>query len=83
MTLVIFIIVYSAACETPKWQCPWTLGIMSLEVEREAWDGDMDQGDISIDMVVEILGEEELTCGVCTKEAKRKVQVSTIWNTSI
>lgn len=53
MTLVIFIIVvYGAACETPKWQCPWTLGIMSLEVGREAWDRDMDQGDISIDMVV-------------------------------
>lgn len=54
---------------------------MSLEVRREGWGRDMDQGVLSIHKVVEILGGKELTCGVCTEETKREAQVSALQNT--
>ena len=40
-------------------------------------------GVISILVGVAILGDEELTYGVCRGEAKRKVQGSTLGNTNI
>lgn len=57
---------YSEAYGTPKWQCPWALEIMGLEVSREGWNEDMDQEVIHIHIEFEILGEEELTNRVCT-----------------
>ena len=56
---------------------------MGLEFRRKSQDREVSWEVISTQVVVGILGQEGLTCLICTEEAKKKIEIPTLGNTSI
>lgn len=52
ISVLSIIMMFSEACGTPKWQCPWSLRIIGLEGRRKGWNIDPDQGVINIYMML-------------------------------